>query len=134
MPQFALPDEQTFKVLKAALSAGANVWSGADYYGTPNNNSLHLMKRFFTAYPEDVANVVLTIMTGIIDRMTATMDCPPAGLRKSVELALNTLDGKRASMSLVLLELTRTSRSKKLSRPQRSSSKKASSLGYSCRR
>ncbi|KAJ5724701.1 aldo/keto reductase [Penicillium malachiteum] len=47
------PDEQSFKILKAALEAGVNVWNGADFYGTPDNNSLHLMKRYFTAYPED---------------------------------------------------------------------------------
>jgi pyridoxine 4-dehydrogenase len=47
------PDEKAFKILKAALAAGVNVWNGADFYGTPDCNSLHLMKRYFTAYPED---------------------------------------------------------------------------------
>ncbi|KAJ5701736.1 aldo/keto reductase [Penicillium malachiteum] len=59
------PDEQAFKILKAALEAGVNVWNGADFYGTPDNNSLHLMTRYFTAYPEDAEKVVLTIKSGI---------------------------------------------------------------------
>lgn len=52
--------EKAFKILKATLAAGVNVWNGAEIYGTPDNNSLHQMNRYFTAYPEDAGKVVLT--------------------------------------------------------------------------
>ncbi|KAE8372472.1 Aldo/keto reductase [Aspergillus bertholletiae] len=90
-----MPDEQAFKVLKTALAAGANVWNGADFYGLPDNNSLHLMNRYFTAYPEDAEKVVFTVKSGLVDMKTFTMDCSPTGLRKFVDNALRILDGKK---------------------------------------
>ncbi|KAJ5610692.1 hypothetical protein N7510_007411 [Penicillium lagena] len=89
------PDEKAFKVLKAALAAGVNVWNGADFYGTSDNNSLHLVNRYFTAYPEDADKVVLTIKSGIVDMRTFTMDCSPAGVRNFVDRANAILDGKK---------------------------------------
>ena len=95
MPQYALPDAETFKVLKSALASGVNLWNGADYYGTPDSNSLHLMNRYFTAYPEDADKVVFTVKTGIVDRRTTKMDCTPAALRKCYDNANSILDGKK---------------------------------------
>jgi pyridoxine 4-dehydrogenase len=94
-PNDVTPDEKAFKVLKAALAAGVNVWNGADVYGTQHNNSLHLMNRYFTAYPEDADKVVLTIKSGVADMRTFTMDCSPPGLRKFVDNAITVLDGKK---------------------------------------
>ncbi|KAJ5784492.1 aldo/keto reductase [Penicillium pulvis] len=69
------PDEKAFKILKAALAAGVNVWNGADFCGTPDNNSLHLMNRYFTAYPEDAEKVVLSIkMRSFVDRANKILD------------------------------------------------------------
>lgn len=89
------PDEKAFKVLKAALAVGVNVWNGADFYGTPDCNSLHLMNRYFTAYPEDADKVVLTIKSGVADMRTFTMDGTPEGVRKFVDRANAVLDGKK---------------------------------------
>ncbi|KAL4875715.1 NADP-dependent oxidoreductase domain-containing protein [Aspergillus karnatakaensis] len=91
----AVPDAQAFNVLKAALAAGANVWNAGDFYGPPENNSLHLMNRYFTAYPEDVEKVVLCIKSGLANRAPFTMDCSAAGLRGFVDNALTVLDGKK---------------------------------------
>ncbi|EAW14866.1 aldo/keto reductase family protein [Aspergillus clavatus NRRL 1] len=90
-----VPDEQAFKVLKAALSAGATVWNAADFYGTPDNNSLHLMNRYFTAYPEDADRVVLAIKSGLASRSPFTLDGSASGIRKFTEDALTVLDGKK---------------------------------------
>lgn len=57
-PQDPVSDEIAFPVLKAALACGANVWNGADFYGTEEANSLHLLNRYFTKYPEDAEKVV----------------------------------------------------------------------------
>ncbi|EED17020.1 aldo/keto reductase, putative [Talaromyces stipitatus ATCC 10500] len=35
------------------------------FYGTPDNNSLHLMNRYFTTHPEDTEKVMLCIKTGV---------------------------------------------------------------------
>lgn len=95
MPQYALPDVETFKILKAAIETGTVLWNGADYYGTPDNSSLHLMNRYFSKYLEDADKVVLTIKTGIVDRRTVEMDCSRPALRKSYDNAKRILDGKK---------------------------------------
>ncbi|CAK1362395.1 Pyridoxal reductase [Cercospora beticola] len=95
MPQFQLSDDETFKVLRAALDAGVNVWNGADFYGTPQANTLHLLNRYFSKYPEDADKVILSIKSGLKDRATMEMDCTPEGLRKSVDNAISILDGKK---------------------------------------
>ena len=49
-----MPTEQAIEVMKTALDAGCNFWNGGEVYGTPEYNSLHLLKAYFTKYPEDV--------------------------------------------------------------------------------
>ncbi|KAJ9630483.1 hypothetical protein H2203_001004 [Taxawa tesnikishii (nom. ined.)] len=95
MPHFQLPDAEAFRVLRCALAAGVNVWNAADYYGTPTANSLHLLNRYFTAYPSDADNVVLCVKTGLVDRRTVRVDCSPSALRRSADAALAILDGKK---------------------------------------
>lgn len=90
-----LSDEQSFKILKAAVEADVVVWNGADFYGTPENNSLHLINRYFTAHPEDADRVVVCIKSGLIDMKTHTMDCSPEAMRRSVQNAILALDGKK---------------------------------------
>lgn len=89
------PDEIAFPVLKASLAAGANVWNGADFYGTPDCNSLHLLARYFTAYPEDADKVVLCIKSGVADMKAFRMDSSPAFLRAAVDKCNAILDGKK---------------------------------------
>jgi pyridoxine 4-dehydrogenase len=90
-----VPDEVAFKVMKAALANGANVWNGADFYGTPDANSLHLLNRYFTAYPEDAAKVVLCIKSGVVDMATFQMDGSAEGMRRMVDNCNKILDGKK---------------------------------------
>lgn len=90
-----VPDEEIFKLLRVALAAGVTLWNGADFYGTPDANSLHLMNRYFTAYPEDADKVVLCIKSGIKSMGAFSMDCSATGLRGSVDNALKILDGKK---------------------------------------
>lgn len=92
-PGAVMPDEEAFVVLKAALAAGVNLWSGADFYGTPDNNSLHLAARYFAKYPEDADKVVLSIKSGIIDMRTLTIDGSPQNVRKAVTNANKILNG-----------------------------------------
>lgn len=87
MPPFSLS-------ISRAFSEASPVWNGADFYGAPTNNSLHLMNRYFTRYPEDADKVVLCIKTGF-DPTTFTIDSSPSFLRSSAASALAILDGKK---------------------------------------
>ncbi|KAH7325643.1 putative aldo/keto reductase [Stachybotrys elegans] len=80
-------------VLKTALQHGANMWNGGIHYGTPQANSLHLVKYYFEKYPEDADKVVLSIK-GAFD-IRAGPNGSPEGIRASVEEALKVLDGKK---------------------------------------
>ncbi|PLB43889.1 aldo/keto reductase [Aspergillus steynii IBT 23096] len=95
LPGDVTPEDKALKVLKTALNAGANVWNAADFYGTPEYNSLHLVNRYFSEYPEDAEKVVLMVKSGVVDMKTVKMDCSRAGLRGLLENALRVLDGKK---------------------------------------
>ncbi|KAE8358174.1 NADP-dependent oxidoreductase domain-containing protein [Aspergillus caelatus] len=95
LPGDAIPDEAAFPVLKAALDSGANVWNAADFYGTPENNSLHLLQRYFSQYPSDAERVVLSVKSGVADMRTFSMDSSPAAIRQSVDRANAILAGTK---------------------------------------
>ncbi|KAI9667737.1 MAG: hypothetical protein M1821_000554 [Bathelium mastoideum] len=90
-----MPDNEAFEVLKAALAAGVNVWNGADFYGTPENNSLHLLARYFARYPEDAERTVVCIKSGIVDMRTFKIDGSPQAVRRFVAGANKTLNGNK---------------------------------------
>jgi len=77
------------KAMKAALEQGANFWNGGIHYGTPQANSLHLIKYYFERYPEDASKVVLSIKGAYHPKEGP--DGSPEGIRVSVEEALKVL-------------------------------------------
>ncbi|KAL1959483.1 hypothetical protein VTO42DRAFT_1928 [Malbranchea cinnamomea] len=87
--------EHCFAVMKAALARGANFWNGGDLYGTPDANSLHLLKAYFTKYPEDADKVVLSIKGGVDIAGGMKIDGTEAGVRESVEKCLRVLEGTK---------------------------------------
>jgi len=93
IPTKVVPDDLAFPVLRAALKSGANIWSGADFYGTPEENSLHLLSRYFSAYPSDAEKVILCIKSGMVDR--TSMDCSAENMRRSLDRANHILKGKK---------------------------------------
>ncbi|EHL01250.1 putative Pyridoxal reductase [Glarea lozoyensis 74030] len=80
--------------MKASLEAGCNFWNGGEFYGPPERNSLQLLNKYFTKYPEDAEKVVLSIK-GVIDIEKLRPDGSPEGVKKSVERCLELLDGKK---------------------------------------
>lgn len=78
--------------MRAALSAGCNLWDGGEFYGTPERNSLTLLEKYFTRYPEDAEKVILNIKGAL--RPDMTPDGSPSFVRQSVEHCLEMLDGK----------------------------------------
>lgn len=87
------PEAQAFKAMKAALSTGANFWNGGEFYGTPEHNSLHLLNRYFTEYPEDAEKVVISIKGGLGSNMWP--DGSKENVRRSVDNCIKLLDGKK---------------------------------------
>jgi pyridoxine 4-dehydrogenase len=82
--------------MKKALECGANVWNGADFYGTPDANSLHLINRYFTKYPEDADKIVLCIKSGVTSMATFQIDGSPGAMRRMVDNCNKILDGKKS--------------------------------------
>jgi hypothetical protein len=65
-----------------------------DFYGTPENNSLHLLNRNFTRYPEDAEKVALCIKSGVVNITTFQVDGSSEGLRRMVDNC-NTISTER---------------------------------------
>lgn len=78
--------------MRSALKAGANFWNGGEFYGPPEANSLQLLEKYFTRYPEDADKVILSIKGGIKNMRP---DGSPEGIRASVDNCLKLLNGKK---------------------------------------
>lgn len=80
--------------MKAAYDHGAVLWNGGEFYGTPEYNSLHLVAEYFTRYPDQAQDVVLSVKGGLKANMEP--DGTVEGVRRSVENVLRLLGGKKA--------------------------------------
>ena len=80
--------------MKAALNSGCNFWNGGEIYGKPHANSLQLLNRYFTKYPEDADKVVISIK-GAITPGKMMPDGSEQGIRRSIDECLKILDGKK---------------------------------------
>ena len=85
--------EDAIAILKAALNAGANFWNAGDIYGTPEYNSLHLLKAYFTKYPEDASKVVISVKS-CFDMRNAQTHNDEKGVKAAIDRCLQVLDGK----------------------------------------
>lgn len=65
------------------MATGANFWNGGQFKGTPDYNSLHLLRDYFTERPEAASRVVLSIKGGLTSQRTP--DGSEQFVRKSVE-------------------------------------------------
>ncbi|KAL9137985.1 MAG: hypothetical protein Q9175_000802 [Cornicularia normoerica] len=89
-----VPDEQAFSAMKAALDSGANLWNGGELYGKPHANSLHLLNRYFTKYPEDADKVVISIK-GSFSSTKLEPDNSEKNIQRSIDECLKVLGGKK---------------------------------------
>lgn len=80
--------------MKAALNSGANLWNGGELYGKPHANSLQLLNRYFTKYPEDADKVVISIK-GSVSPTKMGPDNSEKNIRRSIDECLRVLDGKK---------------------------------------
>ncbi|KAI5294893.1 Pyridoxine 4-dehydrogenase [Ascosphaera acerosa] len=89
----ATPEEYT-EPLKTAIAQGATYWNAGELYGTPEHNSLHMLRDYFRANPEDAEKVVLNIKGGLIPGMLKP-DSSKANVTRSVDECLRVLDGTK---------------------------------------
>lgn len=81
--------------MRTALEHGAKFWNGGEFYGTPDYNSLHLVNKYFTRYPEDADKVILSVK-GAYDFKTFSPDNRRSNVIRSIEECLKVLDGKKS--------------------------------------
>ncbi|KAF7719369.1 Aldo/keto reductase family protein [Penicillium ucsense] len=86
--------EVCFETLNKTLELGANFWNAGELYGTPEYNSLHLLNKYFSKYPQNADKVVLSIKGGLKPGELAP-DGSEKNLRRSVDECLRVLDGKK---------------------------------------
>lgn len=80
--------------MKAAVENGLTMWNGGEFYGTPEYNSMTILKHYFTKYPEDADKVYL-MMKGGVHAQQFRPDGSPEGARRSLDNILAQLDGKK---------------------------------------
>ena len=71
--------------MRASLAAGCNFWNAGEFYGTESYNSLHLLNKYFTKYPEDADKVVLSVK-GVLVNMHPDGRCVIKSFLKSSPL------------------------------------------------
>ncbi|KAJ5951113.1 uncharacterized protein N7479_009526 [Penicillium vulpinum] len=87
-------DEVCFDTLNTTLELGANFWNAGELYGTPEYNSMHLLNKYFTKYPENADKVVLSVKGGLkVGQLVP--DSSEENIRRSVDECLRLLDGKK---------------------------------------
>ncbi|KAL7746179.1 hypothetical protein RI367_008516 [Sorochytrium milnesiophthora] len=87
-------DELAFAAMRKALSMGANLWSTAEFYGSPDPTlNLQLLQRYFTKYPEDADKVVLVVKGGLGPDLSVRGSA--ADITASVERCLQLLKGSK---------------------------------------
>lgn len=80
--------------MKAAVENGLTMWNGGEFYGTPEYNSMTIIKHYFTKYPEDADKVFLA-MKGGVNLEALRPDGSPENIRQSLDNILAQLDGKK---------------------------------------
>ena len=86
--------EDAIAALKMAAESGATLWNGAEFYGTPEYNSMTILKHYFTKYPEDADKITIVIKGGC-DLATLVPQGSPDQIRRSIDSILEQLGGKK---------------------------------------
>jgi pyridoxine 4-dehydrogenase len=89
-PGSTITEEQAFAAMRAAIASGCTIWNGGLFYGTPEKNSLTLLRAYFTKYPEDAAKVQLNIK-GCIDMAKMAPTADRASVLRDVQRAIELL-------------------------------------------
>ncbi|KAF2452401.1 NADP-dependent oxidoreductase domain-containing protein [Lineolata rhizophorae] len=88
------PFEKSIATMRRAVELGANAWNGGEIYGTPEKNSLHLLRDYFARYPEDADKVVLCIK-GATKPGQMAPDGSPENVARSINECVRLLGGAK---------------------------------------
>jgi len=91
------PAAESIATMKAALESGANLWNGGELYGTPERNSLHLLREYFAQYPGDADKVVICIKGGL-KKGQLVPDGSMENTRRSIDECLAVMDNKKLDL------------------------------------
>ncbi|KAL3420807.1 aldo/keto reductase [Phlyctema vagabunda] len=95
-------EEKSFEAMRASLEAGCNFWNAGEFYGTPENNSLTLLEKYFAKYPEDAEKVVLSVKGAV------SMQTGPNGSKEYVQASIdNCLRMLKGRKSIDIFECAR---------------------------
>ncbi|KAM5353552.1 hypothetical protein ACJ41O_000202 [Fusarium nematophilum] len=78
--------EDAFAAMHAALANEMTFWNGGEFYGTPEVNSMTLLRAYLDKYPEDADKFVLCIKGGL--RPDLRPDGSPQNIRRSIDFIL----------------------------------------------
>ncbi|UZP32704.1 hypothetical protein NXS19_000520 [Fusarium pseudograminearum] len=90
----ATPLQQAIEAMHAASNNGCTLWSGAEFYGTPEYNSMTLLKAYFAKYPEDADKITIAIK-GTYNLEKFQLDGSPENVRRSINNVINQLGGTK---------------------------------------
>ena len=85
------------------------------FYGPPHANSLHLLRHYFSQYPEDASKVVVSIK-GAFDRTAYIPIAPPKEFERQLRHVSRYSAASKASTSSNVLASTLRCPSKQVSR------------------
>lgn len=86
--------EQAFEAMRESIQQGKVFWNAGEFYGTPEYNSLTLLDRYFSKYPEDADKIVLSVKGGL-NVETHAPDNSPEGTRRTLDSCLRQLNGRK---------------------------------------
>ncbi|PSN67484.1 pyridoxal reductase [Corynespora cassiicola Philippines] len=81
-----ISQEQAFATMRAALANNMSFWNGGEFYGTPEVNSMTLIREYLEKYPEDADKFVLCIKGGLLPSLHP--DGSPENIRRSLDFIL----------------------------------------------
>ncbi|KAL6407463.1 pyridoxal reductase [Ilyonectria robusta] len=85
--------DQAFAAMRAALANNATYWNGGEFYGTPEVNSMTLLRAYLEEYPEDADKFTLCIKGGLLPNLHP--DGSPENIRRSIDFILSQLGPRR---------------------------------------
>lgn len=91
-------NETAFAALRAALAANMTCWNGGDFYGTPEANSMTLIRAYLDKYPEDADKFVLSMKGGLTGNLRP--DGSPENIRRSIDTMLEQLGPRKQHIEL----------------------------------
>lgn len=78
--------EDAFAAMRAAIMNNMTFWNGGEFYGTPEVNSMTLLRSYLEKYPDDADKFVLCIKGGLRDGLRP--DGSPENIKRSIDFIL----------------------------------------------